>query len=216
MPNQDGINDHNGENAETLAAGYKIINRKSIFSEIFEFIDKATASGKKLRVLDIGSGAGNDAIEIAKFGHYVVGIEPSDLRHVAIRDHSHPNIQYRDGLLPKLGTVNEDEKFDLVIMSAVWQYIDPAERVESLARIADILNPDGKLVLSYPSPPSRIHQYEVSPEMLKADIEAANALLPKSNKLSISGEPVVIPDSRGRKSLDGRELNFFRYTIEAN
>src|SRR5690606_8091415 len=113
---------------------------------------------------------------MAEAGHKVVAIEPSDLRHIAIRERSHPSIDYRDGILPKLDTVKPDETFDIVALLAVWQYIDPAERVDSLVRIAQALEPGGKLILAYLSPPSRIHQYEVSPEMLKADIDAANAL----------------------------------------
>jgi len=214
MSNQSGIDDHSGEKAEPLAAGYKSINRQQVYPELYAFAQQASNGGKQLNILDIGSGSGNDAIEMAKLGHKVVAVEPSDLRHIAIRDHSHANIEYRDGSLPALDSVRQNEKFDLVMLSAVWQYVDPSDRVASLIKIADTLKPDGKLIVVYPSPPSREHQFEASPEMLKADIEAANKQLPKSKKLSISGDPVVLPDSRGRKSLDGRDLNFYTFTIE--
>lgn len=214
MPNQAGIDDHNGPNAELLAQRYASIDKRKIYPEIYQYIDKAAAEGRSFSVLDIGSGSGDDAIEIANAGHHVVGVEPSDLRHIAVRDHSHPNVEYRNGMLPKLETIHADEKFDLVILSAVWQYIAPEDRLSSLKRIAETIKPNGKLILVYPSPPSREHQYEASPEMLRADIEAANAQLPKSKKLSINGEPLVMPDVSGRKSLDGRDLNYYTFTIE--
>jgi SAM-dependent methyltransferase len=214
MPNQNGINDHNGEKAVTIAAGYDAVDRRQAFPQLYALLDKAAEDGRHLKILNIGAGAGHDDIKMAAAGHKVVAVEPSDLREIAICERSHPNIDYRDGMLPKLDSVKPDEKFDAVLLLAVWQYVDPAERVESLVRIAQTLEPNGKLVLAYPSPPSRVFQYEISPETLKADIDAANALLPKSQKLSISGEPVITPDPRGRKSLDGRELNFYSFTLE--
>ncbi len=215
MSNEAGINDHNGENAETLASRYKSLDQRKIYPRLYAHVDEAATEGKKLKILDIGSGSGDNAIEMARLGHDVLAIEPSDLRHIALRDHSHPQIEYRDGSLPQLDCLKSEEKFDLVLLSAVWQYIDPAERVASLLRIAEVMAPNAQLVISYPSPPSREHQYEASPEMFKADIDDANAMLPKSKKLAIQGEPIILPDVNGRKSLDGRELNFYTYTIQS-
>lgn len=215
MPNLAGIADHNGAQAEALATGYRSLDRRAIYPEIYAITDKAAKEGQSLRILDIGAGAGNDAIEMARSGHRIVAVEPSDLRAIAQRDHAHPHIDYRDGQLPALTCLDRNETFDMVMMSAVWQYIDPQERVPSLTRIAHALKPGGSLVLTYPSPPSRDHQFEASPEMLRNELAAANATLPRHRQLILAGEPQILPDSRGRTSADGRPIQFYTYLLKA-
>lgn len=213
MPNQDGINDHNGERAKKLVTGYRAIDRKAAFPELFDFVEQAHMIGQKLNILDIGSGAGQNAHEMAAYGHAVVGVDPSDLRHIAVRDNTHPLIDYRDDLLPDLKTVTDDETFDVILMNAVWQYIDPVERIPSLLRIADLLKDNGRLFLRYPTPPSRPYQYEITTEMLQSDITTANTFLPQEKQFSFLGDVKIAPDPQGRSSHDGRELNFHRHVI---
>lgn len=213
MPNQAGIDDHNGERAEKLVTGYRAINRKAAFPELFDFVEQARAMGRILHILDIGSGAGQNAQEMAACGHTIVGVDPSDLRHIAVRDNAHPSIDYRDDLLPELKTIKDDETFDMVLLNAVWQYIDPVERVPSLLRIAGLLKKNGRLFLRYPTPPSRPYQYEITTEMFQSDITMANALLPQMHQFSFLGDVKIAPDPQGRSSHDGRELNFQRYVI---
>lgn len=213
MPNQAGIDDHTAK-AEELAAGYKSINRREAYPDLYAMAERAQANGESLNILDIGCGSGVDAFEMAKLGHHVVGIEPSGLRDIAIRDHSDANIEYRDGLLPELASVRPDEKFDLVVLSTVWQYLDPAERVDSLKRIAETMKPNAKLILSYPFPPSRTDQFEVSPEEVAADIRAANASLPRNKQLASLGEPNILPDTRARKGTNGEPIQFYNYTFQ--
>ena len=214
MPNQAGIDYYNGANAEILASKYSSFDRKQIHRNLFDKLEEATTNGKNLTVLDIGSGSGDDAYEMAKLGHNVVAIEPSELHHIAIRDHSHQNIDYRNGQLPSLTTIKASESFDVIMMSTVWQYIDPQERVDSLVKIAQHLKPNGSLYISYPSPPTREHQFEITEDMLTSDILTANQFLPKGKKLSISVQATISPDSAGRKSLDGQDVNFYSFSIE--
>lgn len=210
-----GIEDHNGANAETLAEGYKKIDRRKVNPELFDYLETIQSEGKALKVLDIGCGAGNDAIIIAKMGHNVVGVEPSDLRDIAERDHSHPKIRYVEGRLPLLPHIlQEPEIFDVVILSAVYQYIHPEDRVQSIWQIGSILKEGGRIFLNYPSPPSRPYQYEITPGQLRHDIRQANQHLEGPAILSDTFRITAIPDSRGRQSLDGRELNFYNCEIK--
>src|SRR5688572_13342656 len=123
MANQAGIDDHSGGNAEKLAQGYKSIDRKAFHTKLFDYLKAASDHKQQLHVLDIGCGSGDDAFLIAQLGHRVVGIEPSDLQTIAKRDHAHENIEYRGGELPALATLGPDETFDVIMLSAVWQYI---------------------------------------------------------------------------------------------
>jgi len=209
-----GINDHNGENAERLAEGYKNIDRKKVNPELFSYLELMSSKGVRLKVLDIGSGAGNDAILIASMGHFVVGVEPSDLRKIAERDHSHPNIDYRNGRLPLLSNaLKQDEIFDVTLLSAVLQYIHPNNRVESLIQIGLVLKEDGRLYINYPSPPSRPYQYEITDIRILSDFHQANLSLSPENQFPEDLNFTSIPDSRGRKSLDGRVIQFHNYEI---
>lgn len=217
MSNDPAISDHNGEKAEELAMGYKQIDRLEINPELFSFLKRAANEDRILRILDIGCGSGNDAIEMANIGHSIVGVEPSDLRMIAIRDQSHPDIDYRDGKLPCLSTViSDEEKFDVILLSAVFQYIKPFERVDALKEIALKLKEGGKLFINYPSPPSRQYQYECGPADLEKAIQEANEDLPQQQKLKSKLQPSIIPDTRGRKSSDGRNINFYYYKISSD
>src|SRR5207245_1025188 len=118
-------------NATSLAEGYAKIDRRSVHPNLFEYLAAASHTGSVLDVLDIGAGSGNDAFAIAQLGHKVTAVEPSALLDIALRDHTNPRITYVRDALPNL-TSQQDKQFDVVLLSAVWQYIDPSERVESL------------------------------------------------------------------------------------
>ena len=213
MPNWAGIEDHNGSKAELLAEGYKTIPFEKVFAPLYDKLRKASQQGHSLRIVDIGSGAGNIAHDFASMGHVVVAVEPSDLRKIAIRDYSHPNIDYRNDTLPSLVSIEPEETFDVALLASVWHYIVPDERVASLVKIAQGLGPKGTVVITYPLPPTRDHQYEITPEMMQLDIAQANKQLPNGKKLTMAGEPTILPELRLRKSLDGRDIQFYTFTL---
>ncbi len=212
MTNNAGINDHNGPNAEALAARYKTIDRRKVHPLLFSYLDTVTAP---LSILDIGSGSGDDAYTLAQMGHKVTAVEPSDLHHIARRDHAHKNITHIQDTLPELATLPLRGAFNLVMLSATWQYIEPASRPESLIRLASLMAEKGRAYLLYPSPPSREHQYEISPAQFMTDIESANQRISAERKLRIIQGPAIDPDVQGRKSLDGRALNFYAYILQS-
>ena len=213
MVNQAGIDDHT-HNADVLAKGYAQVDRKHCRSHFFDFLQTAAQSGKSLEVLDIGAGSGNDANIIAQMGHKVTAIEPSGLLDIAIRDHSHPNITYVKDTLPMLAS-QQDKQFDMIMSSAVWAYIEPEEREASLRRIATLLKPQGKLVITFHVSPAREYQLEISSETFKRELEAVNRTLPKHQRLQMDEEPSITADPRGRKTLDGKDLGFHVFTMSS-
>lgn len=102
------------------------------------------------RVLDLGSCTGFDAAELARRGHRVLAVEPTDcLRTLAIERHAHPCIEWLDDSLPELATVREGgQRFDLVLASAVWMHLDGGERSRAMDTVAPLLRPGGRLILS--------------------------------------------------------------------
>lgn len=211
MPNQAGIDDHSNQ-AEALASGYATTNRRKVHTQLFSDLEAAARDGTSLSILDIGAGSGDDAFEMAKLGHQVCAVEPSALLDIAKRDHAHPAITYINDALPNLDRLPE-QQFDVVLMSAVLQYIDPAERVDSLERVGHLLKPGGKLVVMYPSPPSRDHQFEITQETFMQELQQANSRLPSHKQLTLAGEAEISLDTRGRKGLNGQDLQFYNYEL---
>ncbi len=107
-----------------------------------------TGAGKL--ALDIGAGSGRDAAWLASLGYGVVAVEPaSAMRAEAMRRHTEPNIRWLDDRLPGLGKVHGlGLGYDLILVSAVWQHIAPADRARAFRKLTTLLKPGGLLLLS--------------------------------------------------------------------
>ncbi len=104
------------------------------------------------RVLDVGSGPGHDAAELARRGYAVLGCEPTDaLREGAAR--LYPQLEWRDAALPSLSSVAGS--WDVVWASGMWMHLDAAERSAAMRRITGLLAPGGRWMLSIRHGPDR-------------------------------------------------------------
>lgn len=117
-------------------------------------------------VLDIGAGIGVDAAGLAATGHRVVAVEPVDgLREPGRLLHPSPAIEWVADGLPELAVLMaQPREFDLIMISAVWMHLNEPERRAALPRIAGMLRPAGRLILSLrhgPVPEGR-RMFEVS------------------------------------------------------
>uniref|UniRef100_B0SVG4 Methyltransferase type 12 n=1 Tax=Caulobacter sp. (strain K31) TaxID=366602 RepID=B0SVG4_CAUSK len=134
-------------------------------SEAVAFADKHAAvlsvhPAAPARILDIGAGSGRDAADFANLGHTVLAVEPTpELLAGAIARHDHPAITWLDDSLPELSAVlTRGERFDLVLLSAVWMHLDEDERRRAMPNLAALLADGGVLILSLrhgPVPPGR-------------------------------------------------------------
>ena len=102
------------------------------------------------RILDIGAGTGLDAAWFAEQGHSVLAVEPTaEFRTAAMRLHPSPLIEWLDDALPNLDAVmGRGQRFDVVMLSAVWMHLDEAERGIAMPRVVSLLAPGGVMVLS--------------------------------------------------------------------
>lgn len=124
------------------------------------------------RVLDIGAGTGRDAAALAAMGHRVLAVEPTAaMRAHGQRLHPSPAIDWIDDSLPELAQVHaRGERFELVMMTAVWMHLDDAERRRGMARVRSLIAPGGLLTLSLrhgPIPAGR-RMFEVTSAETKA------------------------------------------------
>ena len=119
-------------------------------------------------VLDIGSGTGRDAAWFASMGHRVVAVEPTDaMRIPAMALHPSPRIEWLNDSLPDLADVlARGEKFDVVMLTAVWMHLDERQRRHAMPNLAFLVRPGGVVTMKIrhgPVPAGR-RMFEVSAE----------------------------------------------------
>jgi len=149
------------EKARTLVANWENVSFADKHKSILHLIPSISS-----KVLDIGSGAGGDAAALEKMGHSVVAVEPVDeLRLAAIALHSSPRIEWLKDSLPDLSfLLSRRETFDLVMLTAVWMHLDPAERQRAMGNLATLIRDGGTILISLrhgPVPPER-RMFDVS------------------------------------------------------
>jgi len=101
-------------------------------------------------VLDIGSGTGADAVWFASRGHRVVAVEPADeLRMAGMALHPSPSIEWVNDSLPDLAQMRaRGQRFNAVMLTAVWMHLNEPERRRAMPAVASLLAPHGVLVMS--------------------------------------------------------------------
>ncbi len=114
-------------------------------------MDKANA-----RILDLGAGAGRDAKYFAQLAQQtdknvqIIAVEPSaKLLDIGQQTTRGLNVQWLDDSLPALNKVCKQEvSFDLILISAVWMHIAVSDRARSIRKLANLLKPAAKLVIT--------------------------------------------------------------------
>jgi SAM-dependent methyltransferase len=120
------------------------------------------------RVLDIGSGTGRDAAWFASMGHRVVAVEPTDAMRVpAMALHPSPQIEWLNDSLPELALVRRrGERFDLVMLTAVWMHLDAQQRQRAMPNLAALVREGGTVIMKirHGPVPARRRMFEITPE----------------------------------------------------
>jgi SAM-dependent methyltransferase len=150
-----------GETADVLVKQYEGLAFADVHRDTLHLIPTAPS-----RVLDVGAGTGRDAAALAALGHTVVAVEPTpELRAHGQRLHGAAAITWIDDALPDLDKVTaRGERFDLVLLTAVWMHLDPGQRERAMARIAGLLQPRGlvTLLLRHGPVPTGRRMFDVS------------------------------------------------------
>ncbi|MFJ2807083.1 class I SAM-dependent methyltransferase [Kitasatospora sp. NPDC087271] len=151
------------EAAEELAVQYESVTFAEVHADLLHSYPPPPAA-----VLDVGAGTGRDAAALAALGHPVVAVEPTaELRSVAERLHAGSGVRWVADALPELPRLSAGaERFELVLLTAVWMHLAPAERPLAMAALGRLLAPGGRLALTLrhgPVPPGR-RMFDVPPE----------------------------------------------------
>ncbi|KQM27897.1 MULTISPECIES: methyltransferase domain-containing protein [unclassified Sphingomonas] len=133
--------------AEQLAERYETVSTERMLAEILPLIPSG-ASGRL--ALDVGAGTGRDAAFLTSLGYDVVAAEPSvTMRRIAQDRHPQAGIRWVADALPTLDHVHSlGLAYDLVLLSAVWQHVVPADRPRAFRKLATLMKPGGVLVLT--------------------------------------------------------------------
>lgn len=110
------------------------------------------------RVLDIGSGAGQNAAALAAMGYDVTAIEPvPEFLKAATMFYEKYSIRWVQGSLPDLeGLDAKDSIYDFILINAVWHHLDTVEQDRSVNRIAALVVHGGCCAISLRNGPAGI------------------------------------------------------------
>jgi SAM-dependent methyltransferase len=151
------------EEAEELFKLYESIPAADAHRAVLHLIPAAPGS-----ILDIGAGTGRDAAWFAAMGHRVVAVEPTDaMRLPGMALHPSPLTEWLDDSLPDLALLRtRGERFDLVMLSAVWMHLDAGQRRQAMPNLAALVRAGGVMIMKIrhgPVPAGR-RMFEVSSE----------------------------------------------------
>jgi len=161
------------ENAQELSELYCSKRFEQVHSAWFEYL-APVLNRSNARILDLGAGAGRDSRYMAEQGIAnsvsITAIEPAQMLADLGKQHTQGlNIDWLQDSLPDLNVVTKQEiSFDLILLSAVWMHIPDAQRDRSLRKLANLLKPGGKLVISLRHGPcdDARNMHDVSSEQL--------------------------------------------------
>jgi SAM-dependent methyltransferase len=175
------------DEAEELSRCYESIPFADAHRAVLHLMPTAPS-----RVLDIGSGTGRDAAWFAAQGHRVVAVEPTDAMRVpAMARHPSPHIEWLDDSLPELASLRtRGERFDLVMLTAVWMHLDAEQRRQAMPNLAALVQAGGTVIMLIrhgPVPEGR-RMFEISPEET-IELAAIQDLHPVLNLRTESSQP---------------------------
>ncbi len=132
-------------NAADVSRRYESVAAETVHGWLVDLLPDAPAL-----VLDVGAGTGRDAAWLASRGLEVVAVEPSAAMHAeGLRLHPSPSIRWVVDTLPGLDRVIRlGLSFDLILLSAVWMHIAPADRTRAFRKLITLLKPGGRLVIT--------------------------------------------------------------------
>lgn len=130
--------------ADSLARQYESVTFEEVHAAVLHLLPPPGLA------LDIGAGTGRDAAALADRGFAVTAVEPTtELRAHGARLHAGKGITWIDDGLPDLAVLAAAaDRFDLILLTAVWMHLDAAERLRAMARIAAHLAPCGRVFMT--------------------------------------------------------------------
>jgi len=136
---------------EAFAEASFKLDFEEINADFLRFLPKVSA-----RVLDVGSGIGQNSAALANRGYSVVSVEPlNDFLKIAKSLYNNLNITWIKDSLPDLEKVTVcDGLFDFILMDGVWHHLDIIERRKCIQRLSGIVSTGGICAISLRNGPA--------------------------------------------------------------
>ena len=137
--------DYYSDNADTLFERYNALDFETVHADLLPILPATPGTA-----LDVGAGSGRDALALAKRGWEVVAVEPARrLRQLGASHTEGHSVQWMNDRLPALETIRAlSERFDLILISAVWMHIPSGNRARAMRVLGDLLAPGGRLCIT--------------------------------------------------------------------
>ena len=120
-----------------------------------DLVDDLLGASSGARVLDAGCGTGRVAVELARRGHTLVGVDADPLMLAAARAKD-PGISWIHADLGDL-EAHLDGTFDLVVLAGnVMIFLEPGSEARVLTQLAGRVAPNGLLVAGFTIRPDRL------------------------------------------------------------
>jgi 2-polyprenyl-3-methyl-5-hydroxy-6-metoxy-1,4-benzoquinol methylase len=140
----DGLDRYTSD-ASDLIGRFEAVSPAQLYNPVADLLPLPRS-----RLVDIGAGTGRDAAWLAGMGHEVVAVEPvRELREAAMILHGGKGIEWLDDRLPLLAALrNRRQRFDRVLLSAVWHHLDREDHLVAMRTLADLTLPGGLVIMS--------------------------------------------------------------------
>ena len=143
--------DYYKANAKELAEQYNSLNPEDVHASWKHLLPKQPGLA-----LDIGAGSGRDANWLAKKGWQVTAVEPcKELQALAQPvtpcpdTGSNRTITWLNDKLPELNSLNDQTKYQLILVSAVWMHLSQPEQQQAYTKLLSLLAKDGLLIITW-------------------------------------------------------------------
>ena len=134
------------------AAGMDVHGEANLVEKLLHSDLYQAALTPPYRVLDAGCGTGRIAIELARRGYHIVGVDLDDVMLTQARKKA-PQLDWRLG---DLSAIALDGVFDAIVLAGnVMIYLTPGTEAATLANMAHHLKPGGLLIAAFELTPQR-------------------------------------------------------------
>jgi SAM-dependent methyltransferase len=154
--------DYYNDKVEELAQQYLSLSFDEVHGHWAHHLN-AILEKPQASILDVGAGVGRDVSHIATLAAKhaaahtkennsvnIYAVEPAiEMLKVGRITTENQSIHWLQDSLPTLDkTTRLEVSFDLILLSAVWMHIPKSQRARSLRKLANLLKPGGKIIIS--------------------------------------------------------------------
>ena len=177
-------NDYYNNKVQEIAPQYLSLSFEQVHGNWAHYLP-AILDKPHATILDVGAGVGRDVSHIANLlakrnqednQCRVYAVEPAlQMLQTGQNTTQGQNVHWLQDSLPALDkTTRLEISFDLILLSAVWMHIPVSQRSRSLRKLANLLKPGGKIVVSLKFGMSAQEQHER--KMFDISVEEVEAL----------------------------------------